>query len=201
MKPADQIMLGEWFPLDDVFARVTKHLRSPVLARRVMYQALADGQATAMEWSLERGGSDSKKRELPTEFWHTAEFIIFDGEPDKLFVRSKELQRNSYHYSFYLRPSDVEKLWPTANQAAAAGNEALRPWPRKSPAGAKGKFDWEIILIEAAGHMYEKGVPKSLTELCDHIEHSFAGVTPGKTQLEIHLGPLYSRFSKVDGKF
>jgi hypothetical protein len=196
MKPADQFMLGEGLPLDDVFARVAKLIKSPVLARHVIHQALADGQVTAMEWSLPRGGRDSKKRELPAEFWQTAEVIFFAGEQDKLFVRSPEQQRNSYHYSYYLRPSGVEKLWPANSQATTAGNETLPLWPRKSSAGAKGKVDWEIILIEAASHMYEEGLPKSLTELCNHIENSFAGVTPGKTQLEIHLGPLYRKFSR-----
>jgi hypothetical protein len=142
MKPADQFILGEGLPLEDVFARVTKLLGSPVLARHVMHQALAGGQVTAMEWSLPRGGCDSKKRELPAEFWRTAE-LIFYREPDKLYVRSPELQRNSYHYFFYLRPSGVEKLWPLA--ADVAELKATKA-PATSPKKGKARQVDRILL-------------------------------------------------------
>jgi hypothetical protein len=193
MKPADSMLPGEWRVLLSVFAHVTKVFGGDYeAALKEIKRVLADGQVRAMVRPL----TDNKGHELPVEFWQT--HMLSSVGPNHIIVVSKEYPPKDHRY--FLRQRDVEKVWPANSQATTAGNETLPPWPRKSSAGAKGKVDWEIILIEAASHMYEEGLPKSLTELCTHIENSFAGVTPGKTQLEIHLGPLYRKFSKVDGK-
>ena len=92
----------------------------------------------------------------------------------------------------------VDAVWPPSNKPTAV-NEM--PSFLKSSAGAKADYDWEKIIIEAAGYMYEHGVPKSLADLCRHTVKGFEpDKAPGKTQLEYHLGPLFKRFQKLGGK-
>jgi hypothetical protein len=195
MKP-DQIPPGQWLPLNEVFVRVRKFVGDGDLALRDIKEALANGKVASMERSLARSGS-TRTRELSPKFWRTAnpDRVI---DMDHITVRSDERPKDCYNFRYFLRRSDVDKLWPVELPRTDAANEAS--WLR-SAAGAKGKYDWERILIKAAGRMYETGAPKSLTALCNYIEGLFLpGKPPSKTQLESHLGPLYREFNRIDGK-
>jgi hypothetical protein len=188
MKPA------EWLPLVEVFVRVRKFVGDGNLALRDIKQALVDGRVASMERALARSGG-THTRELSPKFWQTAKLQGSSGQ-DHIAVRSAERPKDCDNFCYFLRRSDVEKLWPENKETATADEN---PW-RKSGAGAKGDYNWERILIEAAGHMYENSVPQSLTELCKHVESWCGDDAPGETQLKEHLRPLFQKFKKIDGK-
>jgi hypothetical protein len=198
MKPADQTPPDRWLPLDEVFVRVKRYVGDSRFAVRDIKQALVDGRVAARERSLTHTGN-STTRELSAAFWQPPTILRVNDGSDHVVVRTKrkddQLQPAPY-YSYSLRPSDVEKVWPENKETATADENPSR----KSAAGAKGDYDWETILIEAARYMYETGVPKSLNHLCRHIEDWCGDDPPGETQLKRHLRPLFQELKKADSK-
>lgn len=188
MKPADTMLPGEWQVLLSVFAHVTKVFGGDwEAALKEIKRVLANGWVRAMVRSF----TDDKGHELPVEFWQT--HSLSSVGPGHIIVHSKEYPPQDHRY--FLRQSDIEKLWPTdKNQATATGNEALSPWPRKkSAAGAKGDYDWEKIIIDAAAYMVANGVPDGAADLYREIEGWFGDDAPGESQLKQHIGPLYRK--------
>lgn len=192
MKPADGMLPGEWLTLLKVYTHVTKLYGGDTsLALNDIKQALADGKIAAVVRPL----TNHKYRVLPVGFWQTHQ--LRSVAPDHIIVRSNEYPPIDYRY--FLRQSDVEKIWPGSNQPVIAAADEI-PWRRKSTAGAKGDYDWEKIIIEAARHMWENGVPESEAKLRSHIEDWCKGDAPGESQLKSHLAPLYRVLKKADGK-
>jgi hypothetical protein len=191
MKPADH--MPPVLALTKVFAHVTEVFGGDwSLALSDIKRALADGQVRATVRRL----TDSKGRELPVEFWQTHKLSSIG--PNHIIVRSNEYPPKDYRY--FLRQSDVKKIWPVNDRVATAPDErSLPPW-RKNSVGTKTEYDWEKILTEAARHMWENGVPESEAKLRSHIEEWCKGDVPGETQLKSHLGPLYRVLKKADGK-
>jgi hypothetical protein len=191
MKPDDPMPPGEWRALKLVFAHVTKVFGDDYAAAvKEINRELANGRVRAMVRTL----ADGKEHELPVEFWQTHK--ANSGGPGHITVPSKEYP--SQEYRFFLQ----QKVWPIDNEAITeAVTEARPPWPRKgSPAGAKGDYDWPKILLEAVSYMLDNSLPKSLTELCNHIENRFGDDAPGETALKNQLRPFYQVFKKANAK-
>jgi hypothetical protein len=194
MKPVDH-MPDEWnWTLKKVFAHVTKIFGDDhSLALSDIKQALANGWVRAVVRPLT---DNSKWRELPIEFWQTHK--LSSVGPDHIIVLSDKYPAMGYR--FFLRQSDVEKVWRVNDRVATAPNEtSLPPW-RKNSVGTKTEYDWEKILIEAARYMWEEGVPQSEAKLRSHIEKWCKGDAPGESQLKSHLAPLYRTLKRADGK-
>lgn len=184
MKPVD--MPGEWRALKRVFARVTEVFGDDYEAAvKDINRELANGRARAMVRSLING----EGHELPVEFWQAHK--VSSIGPGHIIVRSKEYP--PIDHRFFLRESDAEKLWPTGSQATTATVETLPPWPRKGAAGAKGDYDWEKIIIDAAAYMVANGVPEAAADLYHEIEIRFGDDAPSESQFKEHIGPLYRK--------
>lgn len=193
MTPVDHMPPGEWLALKLIFAHVTKVFGDDYAAAvKEINRELANGRVRAMVRTLINGKED----DLPVEFWETHK--VSSIGPGHITVRSKEYP--SQGHRFLLRRSDVGKLWPTNNQATAAADETLSPWPRKGAAGAKGDYDWPKILLEAVSYMLDNSLPKSLTDLCNEIERHFGDDAPGETVLKTQLRPFYQAFKKANAK-
>jgi hypothetical protein len=193
MKPVDHTP-GEWLPLKKVFANVTKISGDDaVLALHDIKRRLANGEVVAMVRTL----TSNIGQELPATFWQAHRFSSV--APGHIIVPSKEFPPRDYRY--FLRRSDVDRLWPARIEPVADADETRQPWPRKSsPAGAKGDYDWPKILLEGVKYMLDNGPPKSLTELGNHIEDCFGKGAPGETQLKSHLRPFYEAFKEANAK-
>ena len=137
---------------------------------------------------------DGARHELkPIKFWSTVRLEVHTDIGNKVYVKKQTSDQPSLPAGSYLfKRIGVVKEWPIEGETAA--NTAPPAW-RKSSRGAKSAYDWDAIFIEAAGYMWENRVPKSLDKLCDHIEEWMGNDAPGRTQLELRLGPLYERFS------
>ncbi|WP_267424885.1 hypothetical protein [Methylobacterium sp. GC_Met_2] len=201
---------NDWVSLSQAHRRLAEILESKATAEILLLEALRSGKI-AMAADYYMNGNAYPERILHTGNLRDARFVIWgESRIEHQVERSNLGSKGQTHYhmgDFHrvrLRTADVFNQWPdfeceaelTVSPAAMPAAEA----PRKGIGGAKGDYDWERYLIEAAAHIYVNGLPESQEKLFDYLWNLFGGQKGGPSlgSMKNHIGPLYRRFEKID---
>lgn len=201
---------NDWVALSQVHKRLAEILESRPTAEILLLEALRD-EKIAMEADYYMNGNSYPERILRSGNFRDARFVIWaESRVEHQVERSTFGSKGETHYhmgDFHrvkLQISDITHLWPEYSAQIAAGPGAVVPPvttpPRKGVGGAKGEYDWEKYLIEAAVFMYVSGPPKSQEALFEYLWDLFGGREggPSPPSMKAHIGPLYRRFKATD---
>ena len=201
---------NDWVALSQVYKRLVEIVESGATAEVLMVEVLRAGKvAVAADYYL--NGIAHPDTKLHANNFRDARFVIWtESRVEYRVERSTEGAKGESHYhlgDFHrvrLHLPDVLKIWPDYNEQIINGTvSGVLPSsspPQKGVGGAKGDYDWEAYLVEAAVHIYSSGLPKSQEDLFKYLWNRFGGKEgePSLGSMKAHIGPLYRRFKAAD---
>jgi hypothetical protein len=142
------------------------------------------------------------KREVVTEDWDRGDFgIIEEVSPTSWMAGSIAADSHAYGVSF--ARADIEAMVSASTESEhSAPSDVASPAPVPRNQGGRPPKDWEAVMIELAGQLYDGDLkPDTQANIEDAIKNYFSSndMTIGDSTARDHARPLYQRLARKDG--